>query len=518
MAGPELVIGLVGPIGTELKIVAESLQRALADVDYHARQIRLSQLLHHFDRFATLASIRDREKYYDQHMNAGNELRVEVGHDALAVMAVAQIRVRREESHSTVDQRTKDSPDSNGHPDPADIPAPRTAYIVNSLKNPKEVETLRNIYGDGFLLLAAYASRETRRDTLAGEIAKSQNKEIDQCLHVAERLIDRDEEEHVKSGQAVRKTFYQADAFIDTTDKTRIDGATRRFVSIVFGHPFETPSHDELGVAYAFTSALRSADLSRQVGAAICSDDGQVFAVGTNEVPKARGGLYWSSDDADYRDFRFVDRDEPNDEMRRVILSDLLKQLHESELIPESFAQDAFIDKAADALRDSRLWDITEYGRAVHAEMAAITDAARRGVSLQGSTLYCTTFPCHNCAKHIVAAGINRVVYIEPYPKSQVRRLFSDSVAVDRRPKPHQVEFNSFVGIAPSRFHDFFKLTRRRDDDRHLVTWDTIKKTALPRTAGQPEAYLPRELDRIHTFHENLATKKIQMTSKGGPA
>ncbi|MDN3612645.1 hypothetical protein QWZ16_23945 [Vibrio ostreicida] len=26
-------------------------------------------------------------------------------------------------------------------------------------------------------------------------------------------------------------------------------------------------------------------------------------------------------------------------------------------------------------------------------------------------------FPCHNCAKHIVASGIKRVVYVEPYPK-----------------------------------------------------------------------------------------------------
>ncbi len=516
MAGPELVLGLVGPIGTELKIVSESLRRALEDVDYTAREIRLSQLLHNFEQFASLAALRDREHYYNKHMDAGNKLREELGHDALAVMAIAQIRVRREESQAAVSPYANASDEEpEAQPDPADVPAVRTAYIVNSLKNPKEVETLRNVYGDGFLLLAAYASRETRRDTLASEIAKSKNKEIDQCLSTAEQLIDRDEEEDVKSGQAVRKTFYQSDAFIDTTDKTRIDDAVRRFVSIVFGHPFETPSPDELGVAYAFTSALRSVDLSRQVGAAICSDDGQVFAVGTNEVPKAGGGLYWPSDEADYRDFRFVDRDEPNDEMRRVILSDLLKRLSDSELLPKSFADDQFIDKAADALRDSRLWDITEYGRAVHAEMAAITDAARRGVSLQGATLYCTTFPCHNCAKHIVAAGIRRVVYIEPYPKSQVRRLFSDSVAVDRRPKLHQVEFSSFVGIAPSRFHDFFKLTRRRDDDRHLLSWNTIKKTALPRTAGQPEAYLPRELDRIHTFNDQLALKNIKMTLEG---
>ncbi|MEJ7655371.1 MAG: deaminase [Chloroflexia bacterium] len=46
----------------------------------------------------------------------------------------------------------------------------------------------------------------------------------------------------------------------------------------------------------------------------------------------------------------------------------------------------------------------------MHAEMSALLDAGRRGVPVQGATLYTTTFPCHNCARHIVGAGIDRVV------------------------------------------------------------------------------------------------------------
>ena len=70
------------------------------------------------------------------------------------------------------------------------------------------------------------------------------------------------------------------------------------------------------------------------------------------------------------------------------------------------------------ALKDAAVMDLTEYGRVVHAEMHALCDAARLGKAIKGATLYCTTFPCHNCTKHILAAGIRRVVYIEPYPKS----------------------------------------------------------------------------------------------------
>src|ERR1035441_9924393 len=74
-------------------------------------------------------------------------------------------------------------------------------------------------------------------------------------------------------------------------------------------------------------------------------------------------------------------------------------------------------------LKNSGLFDMTEYGRAVHAEMDALLTCARSGISPRNGTLYTTTFPCHNCTRHLVAAGIRRVVYIEPYPKSKATKL-----------------------------------------------------------------------------------------------
>jgi deoxycytidylate deaminase len=83
--------------------------------------------------------------------------------------------------------------------------------------------------------------------------------------------------------------------------------------------------------------------------------------------------------------------------------------------------------------------NVIEFGRAVHAEMAALMDSARRGVPVKNATLYCTTFPCHLCARHIVAAGIRRVVYIEPYPKSLAAQLYPDSIAVESAVKPDRM-------------------------------------------------------------------------------
>ena len=64
----------------------------------------------------------------------------------------------------------------------------------------------------------------------------------------------------------------------------------------------------------------------------------------------------------------------------------------------------------------------------VHAEQNAISDAARRGVSLEGSTAYVTHFPCINCAKILAAAGIRRIKYHRDYRNDDlVKDLLEES-------------------------------------------------------------------------------------------
>lgn len=54
--------------------------------------------------------------------------------------------------------------------------------------------------------------------------------------------------------------------------------------------------------------------------------------------------------------------------------------------------------------------------RTVHAELNAILQCAMNGVSSSGSTLYCTDFPCVSCAKALVQAGVEQVIYLSEYP------------------------------------------------------------------------------------------------------
>jgi dCMP deaminase len=53
--------------------------------------------------------------------------------------------------------------------------------------------------------------------------------------------------------------------------------------------------------------------------------------------------------------------------------------------------------------------------RTVHAEQNAICQAARRGIALNGSTLYCKMTPCRTCAMLIINCGIERVVCARKY-------------------------------------------------------------------------------------------------------
>ena len=67
----------------------------------------------------------------------------------------------------------------------------------------------------------------------------------------------------------------------------------------------------------------------------------------------------------------------------------------------------------------SRVRDGHEQGT-VHAEQNAISDAARRGVSLDGATVFITHFPCINCAKIMAAAGIRCIKYRKNYRNDEL--------------------------------------------------------------------------------------------------
>ena len=78
-----------------------------------------------------------------------------------------------------------------------------------------------------------------------------------------------------------------------------------------------------------------------------------------------------------------------------------------------------------------------EICRAIHAEQNVIIQAGLHGVSLEGSTVYCTHTPCVLCAKMLVNAKIARFVSFGKYNDDRFIELFREAgIAVDIKEKP----------------------------------------------------------------------------------
>jgi deoxycytidylate deaminase len=471
---PELMIGLVSPVGIYLDWVQNALSDFLNQFGYDLNVIKISSLIKNVKGLKTVLVSHPEFERIDSHMTAGNEARLKARRgDILAALAMWSIQQKRNNED----------------------PMPRTAHLFRSLKHPDEVQLLRDIYGDGFYLLGIASSRSQKLKYLTEQKGISPEN--------AEKLIKRDESEETALGQHMRDAFHLADCFID------IDaGDTReqiaRFLDIVFGKPCVTPTKDEYAMFLAFAASLRSGDLSRQVGAVVTTQSGEVVSTGANDVPCYGGGLYWAdSGELDMRDYR-LGRD-CNEERRNKIAVAIMRSVN-----PDTKDTEAqLLEKGRELLKNTGVFDITEYGRAVHAEMEALLACARSGVSPMTGTLYTTTFPCHNCAKHIIAAGLKQVVFVEPYPKSLAMELHSDAIDLAHEtesPYTSKVRFKPFVGMGPRRFIDLFSMTLssgrkiKREQNGVLAQWD--RKSASVRVPLSPISYIERETKAVAEFDE----------------
>lgn len=498
--GPELIFGLVGAVGTDLSAVVKMLKKHLRTLNYQSVELRLSKLLSECPRFSTLnthSSLPEDERI-DALMNAGDALRKSLKKgDAVARLAIGAIREHRKQACESKKLLN------------------RTAFILNSLKHPDEIETLRRIYGDGFIPIAVYAPKHIRIEKLSAKIAKSRHRfKKENYKDDAERLVNKDEKEVGDDfGQNVRDAFPLADVFV--SQQSELYPQISRFLDLLFGSPFITPTVCEYGMFHAKAAAARSADLSRQVGSVITTDDGEMIAAGCNEVPKAGGGSVWENlvhPEKDYRDYKLGQ--DASAVMKQEIVSEIIGELRKANWLAKELSTREPQELATEALskggflRECRVASIIEYGRIVHAEMSAISDAARRGLTVKDATLFCTTFPCHMCARHIIASGIRRVVYIEPYPKSMAKDLYGKSLRVDDDQDADEdaVSFEPFMGVAPKRYLDLFGMRRRKDDSGYVISWSA--EESMPQIKHVFPTYVDIEITYVDELSGHIDTQE----------
>lgn len=433
---PELVIVLCGPLGTPLHDVAVKIQLLMKRIhDYDdVNIIRLSEYIREMG-----APISD--KISDM-IDAGNNMRSIYGASVLAQLAIKEIMLSRgeqvkEDVAEVIGDKIK--------------PAPiiKRCHIIDSIKNKEELNLLRSVYGEILHVISVYAPLPIRVKRLERKLRDPQQ------LH---SLINRDSGEEQKEGQSVRDIFPLADFFLRVNENTddQITKPIERYLDLLLRKTVVTPTANERAMYAAHAAASNSACLSRQVGAAITDGGGDILAVGWNDVPKPFGGLYqaldFSSALVDHRCWNKSGGYCSNDEEKMRISEELADALVNAGIV-ESTKK----NEVANKLRSSsELKGLIEFSRAVHAEMHALLNAGQvAGMKIKGGKIFVTTYPCHSCARHIIASGINEVHFIEPYRKSLATKLHEDAITESESEKD-KVRIIPFSGVAPARYLKLF--------------------------------------------------------------
>ena len=504
LASNELVFAVVGPVGSGTSEIAEKLESLLNGAGYDAcllkartviqnRAKRLDILIPALSGLAQATALQD----------AGDAVReASKDNSAVAVGLVDLIRTKRAEKQSaTIGPGAAVEPDGS-----------KRAYVLDSLRHPHEVALLRRVYQDAFCLIGVFCHEQNRLVRLREEKYRSSSTE-----QIA-RFMERDENAPEAHGQKVADTFHLADYFVDNTIARlkKMGSATEenkewdvpdqlgRLIDILTHKRIVRPRPSETGMFHAYGARMRSSCLSRQVGAALLDSSGSLIATGTNEVPRAGGGVYGgalnehtSGDPEADSDFRcFVHNGFcSNTREQNIIIKDLFTAIDELKSI-------AMTDELLKRVRKTRIGQLIEFSRAVHAEMDALLSAARAGAKTGDTRLFVTTFPCHNCARHIVSAGVVEVQYIEPYLKSQAIPLHGDAIVTNpkdwNRPefgraltaddKTPNVLFRPFIGVAPRLYRRAF--LKDRDLKNNLTGEMTIE-------FGAPEGHAANETLRV---------------------
>lgn len=511
----EIVIAFAGPIGSGIQSVITKTKTNLIALGYkRVKIIKLSKFLQDAldnKQVSALAIPGEKSEKFIRYRNlqqAGCQLRERTKNmRLLAEYAVKEIVVDRKANSVAIAVAT-------GGPVPADVEPPRTAYLIDQVKRPEEVELLRAMYRHLFYVVGVTKSYVQRRKTLEDD--GLDEREITDLME-----IDRNESTE-KGGQRLDKTLHLADFFIRNDAGLDQRDSVRRFTRLIHGDKSLTPNRVETGMYAAYAAGLRSACLSRQVGAAIANSYGEILATGCNDVPSAGGGLYSSNSTVDYRCVHRPGSTCFNDREKRDLqnsIGSLFREKFATLKLKEEISESWLSALLQSIYEKTRLGSLIEFSRSVHAEMDAIVSLARRGSSgLDKATLYTTTFPCHSCARHIVAAGITEVFYIEPYEKSMAQQLHKDAIAFE---EPHakvkdaapiaeqkdptatkdedddftheRVKFLHFEGVSPRLFAAVFRADDRKDKSTGKF---------IPMSEENPAKVLPEYLVDYREFEK----------------
>ncbi|MEM4389163.1 MAG: deaminase [Candidatus Micrarchaeia archaeon] len=258
---------------------------------------------------------------------------------------------------------------------------PGRNYVIDSIRHPKEVAVFKKM--KDFILVHVTALPEIRFERMRARGREGDPKTLEAFL----RLEEQEAKSKDGSGQQLLRTIKMADRKIEnnSTFEHLYDAVDTLLAEVSAEFKLARPSWDAYFMNIAKVVASRSNCIKRHVASVIVKDK-RIISTGYNGTPRG------------------------------------LKNCNEGGC-PRC---NAFANAG------SRL----EECLCSHGEENAIVQAAYHGISVKGATLYTTYSPCLLCAKMIINAGINEVVYNADYPLADtVSRMFKEAGVIFRQYK-----------------------------------------------------------------------------------
>ncbi len=317
--------------------------------------------------------------------------------------------------------------------------------VIDGIRNMGEVESLRRKYPN-FWLVAVYADYATRWNRLKNVSAYPNET-------VFQRDDHRDSDEGDRHGQSVQRCVYEADYVIKNVNtieppsKVRsglFDRLAEPLKGMRGGERFRGPLATEIFMATAVSQSHASRCKQRKVGALIVNEGNRIpLSVGYNENPVGMESCFSLYGQGCYKNQVIESRLE---KMAPFFCPECGKK-HEKAGPP--YLCDGRMDAEQPCRCNFRRKFFPSRGielcTAIHAEERAILSLAGR--SADGCTIYVNTFPCFQCARQIVNAGIKKVVYVEAYPIEEAVEFL----------RTNGVEIESFEGFTPRVFNQVFR-------------------------------------------------------------
>lgn len=323
-----------------------------------------------------------------------------------------------------------------------------TYIVIDAIRNPLEALFFKERYS-AFYLIAINSSDQDIKTRLKENQYLHDNEIEQQSLKETQAKLLKSLEDFVS--QNIKGCIEKSDIFIANNGKDKskdipeLYGQLLKYICLIKHPGLITPSLDEKMMQIAYTAKLNSACLSRQVGASVTNKQSSLKSIGWNSVAdgqtpcllRSASELLSNSTSDSYSYF------EKSLNFKKMLNS-------QNKLSPIGGLNDSFCFKTIYTDNNPKEKGNQVHTRSLHAEENAFLQLAKYGgEALQGGVLYSTASPCELCSKKAYQLGIERIVYIDPYPGIAMEQILQSGTK--------KIEVSLFSGAIGSSYHKLYE-------------------------------------------------------------